>query len=228
MTTDSGGDLVRRAAREWWPNLPMLLVGSIAVAAGWAMLRSVAAGSGWVALLGIGVLVVPVLAGLLDGCLRLLDDQHVGALQLLRGLPAVVVRSWRVTGPVTLVALLTDAAAVAWQRGGQPWMLVSLGICTAVLLGLVLVGVIALPYALSSRAGGRETWLVGAYLATRHPVLAVGVLSACGVAVWAAAHLSFALLILLPAPLALIWAAAASEASLRGRVRLAGRGRQLA
>ena len=78
---------------------------------------------------------IPLLAGLLDGCLRLLDDQHVGVLQLVRGLPGVVRRTWLVTGPVTLVALLADAAAVAWQRGGQPWMLVSLGICTAVLLG---------------------------------------------------------------------------------------------
>ena len=89
-----------------------------------------------------------------------------------------------------MVALLTDAAALAWLRSGQSWMLVSLGICTAVLFGLVFVGVIALPYALRSRVGWRETWLVGAYLASRHPVLAVGVLSACGVAVWAAAHLS--------------------------------------
>jgi hypothetical protein len=172
--------------------------------------------------------VTPLLAGLLDGCLRLLDDQHVGVLQLVRGLPGAVGRSWRVTAPVTGVALLADAAAVAWQRGGQAWMLVSLGICTAVLLGLVFVGVIALPYALRSHAGWRETWLVGTFLATRQPVLALGVLSACGVTVWVAAHLSFALLILLPAPLALVWAAAASEASLRGHVRLAGGVRQLA
>lgn len=227
MTTDGGSDLVRRAAREWWPNLPVLLVGSIAVAAGWAVLRSVA-GSGWISLLGIGLLVIPLLAVLLDGCLRLLDDQHVGVLELVRGLPGVVGRAWRVTGPVTLVAVLADAAAVTWQRGGQPWMLVSLAICTTVLLGLVFVAVFALPYALRAQVGAREAWLVGAFLATRHPVLAVGVLSACGVTVWAAAHLSFALLILLPAPLALIWAAAATEASVRGRVRLASGGRQVA
>ena len=108
-------------------------------------------------------------------------------------------------------------------------MLVSLGICTAVLLGLVFVGVIALPYALRSRATGREVWLVGAFLATRHPVLGARVsCRPAAASVWAAAHLSFALLILLPAPLALVWAAAASEASVRGRVRLAGGGRQLA
>lgn len=106
-------------------------------------------------------------------------------------------------------------------------MLVSLGMCTAVLLGLVVVGVIALPYALSSHADWKEAWLVGAFLATRHPVLVLGVLSACGVTVWVAAHLSFALLILLPAPLALVWAAAASEAGRRGRARLAGGSRQL-
>ena len=102
-------------------------------------------------------------------------------------------------------------------------MLVSLGICRRC-CSARLHRVIALPYALRSHAPWKETWLVGAYLATRHPVLALGVLSACGVTVWAAAHLSFALLVLLPAPLALIWAAAGSEACLRGRARLAGGG----
>lgn len=227
MTGDARGDLLHRAFRAWWPNLPLLLGTSIPVAAGWVVLRSVPSERGWIALLGTGLLVIPLFAGLLSACERLLEDEHVGVLQLARELPGIVVRSWRVTVPVTLVALLAAAAATAWQQGGRGWMLVSLGMCSAVLAGVVFIGVIALPYALRSHAPWKETWLVGAYLATRHPVLALGALSACAVTVWAAAHLSFALLVLLPAPLALIWAAAGSEARVRGRARLAGGRHQL-
>jgi hypothetical protein len=228
MITEARHDLVQRAAREWWPNLPLLLLGSIPVAAGWAALRAVAGGSSWIALLGTGVLVLPLFAALLHSCTRLLAHEHVGVLQLVRRWPHLVVRAWRVTGPLTLVAVLTATAAAAWQQGGQPWMLLSLGICAAVLAGVVVVGVVALPYALRGDTGWTETWLVSAYVASRHPVPVLGVLSACGVAVWASAHLSFALLILVPGPLALIWAAAVSEAILRGRERLAEGHRQLA
>lgn len=228
MIAGAPHDLVQRAVREWWPNLPLLLLASIPVAAGWAALRAVTVGWGWIALLGTGLLVLPLFAALLHSCTRLLDHEHVGVLQLARRWPHLVLRSWRVTGPITLVAVLTAAAAAAWQRGGQPWMLLSFGVCAAVLAGVVVAGVVALPYALRSDTGWTETWLVSAYVASRHPVPVLGVLSACGVAVWGSAHLSFALLILVPGPLALLWAAAVSEAILRGRERLAEGHRQLA
>lgn len=221
MTDDAPGDLVRRAVRAWWPNLPQLLLASLPVAVGWAAIRAAATGWAWLSLLGAGLVVVPLFAGLLHCCSQLLADEHIGVRRLARRLPRLVRRAWRVTVPVTGVALLAGASAVAWQRAGQPWMLISLGICTAVLAGLVFVGVMALPYALRCDAGVHEIWMVGAFLATRHPVLVLGVLSACTVAVWGAAHLSFGLLVLVPAPLALIWAAAACEAILRGRARLA-------
>ena len=227
MTGDARGDRLPAAVRTWWTNLPLLLLASIPVSAGWVVLRSVPPAWAWVALLGTGLLVTPLFAGLLSACARLLDDEHVRVLQLTRELPGIVVRSWRVTAPVTLVALLTAAAATAWQQGGRPWMLVSLGMCAAALAAGVFVGVVALPYALRSDASWKETWLVGAYLATRRPVLALGVLSACALAVWAAAHLSFALLVLLPAPLALIWAGAGAQACASGQAQLARGGHRL-
>lgn len=227
MTGAARGDRLPPVVRTWWVNLPLLLLASIPVAVGWVMLRSIPSTWAWAALLGTGLLVTPLFAGLLSAGARLLDDEHVRVLQLARELPRIVVRSWRVTAPVTLVALLTAAAATAWQQGGRPWMLVSLGMCAAALAAGVFVGVIALPYALRSHANGREAWLVGAYLATRQPVLALGVLSACALTVWAAAHLSFALLVLLPAPLALVWASAGAQACTRGQAQLARGGRQL-
>ena len=134
---------------------------------------------GSLSLLGAGLVVVPLFAGLLHSCTQLLADEHVGVLQLARRMPGILTCAWRVTVPITSVALLAGAAGAAWQRGGQPWMLVSLGMCVAVLAVVVVVGVMALPYSLLSNGGGREVWLVGAFLATRHPVLVLGVLSAC-------------------------------------------------
>jgi hypothetical protein len=227
MTGESRGDRLPHAVRTWWINLPLLLLASIPVSAGWVAFRSVPPAWGWVALMGTGLLVAPLFAGLLSAGARLLDDEHVGVLQLTRELPGIVARSWRVTAPVTLIALLTAAAAAAWQQGGRPWMVASLGMCAAALAAAAFVGVLALPYALRCDATWKETWLVGAYLATRQPVLALGVLSACALTVWAAAHLSFALLVLLPAPLALVWAGAGSQACVRGQAQLSRGGRRL-
>jgi hypothetical protein len=99
-------------------------------------------------------------------------------------------------------------------------VLVSWAVCWGALAGLTLVATMALPYSLRSGDTWREVWLVGVYLASRSPLIVLGILAACGLVVWAAAHLSFALLLLLPAPLALVWAAGAAEATRRGRHRL--------
>lgn len=221
-------DLVGKAAGLWWPNLPALLLGSVLVAAAWALVRyaSTIGGSqstqgGTVSIVGIGLVVLPLTAALVDVCTVLIGDEHAGVRRLVRRLPVTTRRAWRVSLPVTAVALLTTAAGAAWQQAGQIWMLASWAVCSAALAVLVLVGVIALPYSLRSGVGWREVWLVSAFLATRHPLAVLGVLAACALAVWVAAHLSFAMLLLLPAPLALVWAAGASETCRRGRARLA-------
>lgn len=216
-------DLVARAARLWWPNLPTLLVGSVLVAAAWSLIRSLTAVSPWLPVVGIGLVVLPLLAGLLDTCATLLGDEHAGVQRWLRRLPATVWRTWRVTVPVVVVALLASVAGSTWQHAGQLWMLGCWAVCSAVLAGLALVAVIALPYSVQSGADAREVWLVSAYLATRAPLPVLGIAAACGLTAWASGHLSFAVLLLVPAPVALVWAAGAIEVTRRGRTRLASR-----
>jgi hypothetical protein len=219
----SDQDLVAKAARLWWPNLPALLIGSVLVAAAWSLVRGLSEAGGWVPVVGIGLVVLPLLAGLLDTCLTLLDDEHAGIRRLARRLPVTVWRTWRVTAPMILVALLAVAAGSAWHSAGQLWILGSWAVCSAVLAGLACVGLVALPYSVRSGAEVRDVWLVSAYLATRNPLPVLGIAAACGLTVWVSAYLSFALLLLVPAPLALVWAAGAAEVSRRGRERLASR-----
>ncbi len=221
-------DLVRKAAGLWWPNLPALLLGSVLVAGAWAVVRYLAMIGGSqsthgsaISVLGIGLVVLPLIGALIDTCTVLLGDEHAGVRRLVRRFPITTWRAWRVSLPVTAVALLTTAADVAWQQAGQVWMLASWAVCSAALAGAVLVGVIALPYSLRPGVGWRDVWLVSAYLASRNPLAVLGIVAACTLAVWAAAYLSFAMLLLLPAPLALAWSAGASQASRRGRARLA-------
>lgn len=213
-------DRVREASRLVWPNLPVLLLGSVPVAAGWAVARALPPSLGWLALLGIGLGVVPAFAALLRGCEVLLGGDHFGIADLVRALGRAYRPAVRVSLLPTAALLLALLAAELWRVTGQGWMLASLGAAAAVgLVGLV-AGVVTLPYVLRTRCGWREGWLVGLYLTTRAPVPVLAVLAAAGLVVWGAAHLSFALLLLLPAPLALVWAAAVAVVTDEGRSRL--------
>lgn len=204
-------DPLRRAGRLVWPNLPVLLVGSVPAAFAWTLVRLLPPDLSWLAVLGVGLVVLPLLAPLLHGSAVLLDDEHFG----LRGLGPALVHGYlpatRVTAPPTLAVLLTLLAEQLWRTSHQNWMLVSVGVGAGVSLVAACAGVVALPYILRPGAPTGEAWLVAGYVASHNPVPVLAVLSALGLGVGAAAHLSFALVLLLPAPLALVWAAAAGS-----------------
>lgn len=206
-------DPVRRAAGLLWTELPMLLTGSVVVTLGWAVVRVLSPQLGVVTVLGLGLVVVPAFAALLHGGTVLLTSKHFGPRALTRSLWT----SYRPTVAVTVVpmltALLTVAATNAWFLHRQGWMLASMAAGLAVTLVSAAVGVIALPYLLRFRCPVREAWLVGGFVATRQPVPVLAVLCAVGLLVWAAGHVSIALLIIFPGPLALIWAAAVTAAT---------------
>lgn len=213
-------DHLRHAGRLLWPNLPVLLVGSLVVALGWSVVRVLPPQLGWLAVLGVGLVVVPAFAALLGGCQVLLTDEHFGIKDLLvslvRGYPAAL----RVTALPTTTVLLTLVAVQLWLVSGQNWLLVSISVGASISVVALYAGVIALPYVLRTRSRLVEGWLVSLYVAGRNPVPVLAVLSAVALAVWAAAYLSFALVLLLPAPLALVWAAAVAVATDRSRARL--------
>ena len=106
-------------------------------------------------------------------------------------------------------------ALVGWKPREIGWLS-----CAALLLS----GVVALPYRIGTGAPIRECWLVAGYIASRQPVAVLAVVAAAALAVWAAAHLSFALIILLVAPLAMTWAAAIEQATENSKNSLALKG----
>lgn len=202
-----------KALKEVWPNLPVLLTGSVLVALAWTLARVIGVSSAWAYLLFVGLVVLPVFAALLRGCEVLLVGDHFGIGSLLRSLPRSFARSLRITVPVLVVVLLGDAGTYAWRTSGNGWLLPSAVLCGVVGLAAIYVGLVALPYYTAGRASWAQSWLVSLYIATRNPVPVLATLSAVVLGVLAAAHLSFALVLLLPAPIALVWASAMQTAT---------------
>jgi hypothetical protein len=217
----STDDPLARAVRLLWPNLPMLAFGSALVASAWAGMRLVSGDAGWLLIIGVGMVVFPVLAAVVHGCQVLLDGDHFGIPALLRGLPRDAVRAAGVTAVPTAAAVLTHAALLAWRLSHAAWMVPSVAVGVVVSAAAVGVGVVAMPYHLRAGSRWRETWLVAAYIAGRNPVPVLAVAAAVMLTVWSTAHLSFALVLLLPGPLAMVWAAAVTTAVRRSRDHLA-------
>lgn len=217
-TTNPAGELKHLC----WTNLPVLSFGSVLVAVGWVLVRLWSPQLGWTSLVLIGVLVMPAQATLVRACEVLLTGDHFGMSDLV----ATLVRSFRSTVVVLILPeaalILTLAALDLWRVTGQPWMLVSIGVGTAFSAATVFIGVVTLPYVTRTRTRVGDSWLTGCYIASRCPVPVLAVLSAITLAVLGAAYLSFALIILLPAPLALIWASAVTGATRRCQERLPG------
>lgn len=220
------GDHLRRATRLIWPNLPVLLCGSVLVAAAWSVVRLSSAQLGWLSVLGLGLVVVPTFAVLLRGCEVLLSDEHFGIASLFPSMSRTFLRAAKVTAIPTGPLLLTLASLDVWHLSGQTWMLASVGLGVVVSALALYTAVVALPYVVRTGSTLVDGWLVSFYIAARNPVPVLGVLSGIALSVWAAAYLSFAMVVLLPGPLALIWAAAVTEATERSQARLAVRARR--
>lgn len=207
--------------RTAWANLPVLLLGSVPVAVVWVAVRALPPAFGWLALAGVGLVLLPALAALVHGCTLLLAGEDFGPTALVPTLVRTYPAAVGVTALPTASAVLTLLALHVWRLSHQPWVLASIGAGLAVSVVAGLVAVVAVPYRVATRAPLRETWLVSCFVVTRNLVPVLAVASAVGLAVWAASHLSFALVLLLPAPLALVWASAYSSATRRSQDHLA-------
>jgi len=212
-------DPVRHAAGLLWPNLPVLLLGSVVVTVACGVVRALAHPSALL-IVGFALLVVPALAALLRCAQVLVAGDAFG----LRDLGRDLVRSYRpavvIAAPAAVALALADVAAGQWVVHRQGWMMISLGLCLAVGTVAVAAGVVALPYALRTRCRITEAWLIAAYVVTRRPVPVLAVVSAIVLLGWAGQHISLALMIIFPGPLALLWAAAAGSAIDDSRQRL--------
>lgn len=213
-----------KGLRAIWPNLPVLLVGSVLVAFGWSVTRVLAGLTGWLIPIGVWLLVMPPLAVLVGGCRLLLRDEHFGVGTLSRRLPATAGRTIMITAVPMIMVVLTLIGWHAWRLSGSALLVPSfLAGCLLSALAL-LAGVVAVPYGVLNRASVKDSWLVAGFVLTRQPVPVLAVAAAVALAVSATAYLSFALIILLPAPVAMIWAAAVEQATQNSKNALASKG----
>lgn len=208
-TTGHESVVMRRAMRGVWPHLPVLLIGSIAVCAGAAVSALVAPGVTPVSVLAIALLVMPqytALVAVAGGIILRRDGTF-------REWGGSFIRSWRTTATVTLptaaaMALLLVAVHV-WQLSGQPWVLVPLGTAATVSAIGILGLTAALPLA-AERPGLRGTalWIAALFLVAKRPLPFIAVACLAGLGIWAATVWTASLLLLLPAPVALVASAA--------------------
>jgi hypothetical protein len=174
----------------------------------------------------IGLVVLPLLGALLRCCTVLLTGDHFGIGTLVRTLPSSFARGLRFCAPITAVALLGSAGTYAWQVSGSAWLLPSAALGSILTLTAMYVGIVALPYHVDGNGSWLRSWQVGLFVATRNPVPVLATMAAGVLAVPAAEHLSVALVLVLPTPVALVWASALRTATNRSRQLLAAKASQ--
>lgn len=211
MSTIESGERVvmRRAFRGMWTYLPVLLAGSILVCAVSVLVVLIAPGITPVSVLLIAALVVPAfgaLVGVANGIVMRGDSR-------MRAWGSALVTGWWLTtrlaaAPAVAIALCLVAREV-WQRTSSPLALVPVGIAIVV-SGILTLGLAAaLPLALERRQlRGIRLWASALYLVAKQPIPFVAVICAAAMGVWAATAFSASLLLLVPAPLALLCSAA--------------------
>jgi hypothetical protein len=210
-----------KAVTALWPNLPVLLAGSAIVGVGWMITQAL---PGWIAVVGFGLLVLPPLAALTDGCRMLIKDEHFGMAALFRSLPRTYAVTIKIIFIPMIMTVLTTLTVGLWQQTGRGWLLPSVVVGCLVCAASIFVAVVAVPYALAGRSTVKHTWLVSAYLASRHPIAVLSTISAVVLLGLVVEHLSFALIILFPGPLAMLWASGLTSAISRGQESLALKG----
>ncbi|RNI20294.1 hypothetical protein [Flexivirga caeni] len=201
--------LLRRTMRGVWPQLPLLLLGSVVLCLAAVVVALVAPGATPVSVLLLAVLVAPpaVALGAVTNSVLRYDDASFAVWR--RGWRVGIRRGIACAIPQAVAGALFVVAIEVWRRTGQPALLVSVAVCGAVTLALIpftaaMVQVLTVLPELTLR----DQWRVAAGWVVRWPVrfLAAPILLLLGV--WLATQLSVSLLLLVPAPVAFVSAAA--------------------
>ncbi|WP_433586004.1 hypothetical protein [Microbacterium hydrocarbonoxydans] len=201
---------VARAAAAAWSELPLLLSASAAVAGLWVLCRTDPL------LLGAAEFaVMPTLTALAVTFHSALEGERSGILRLLSNVCRAAPATWLLSLPATVAALLADAAFQLAEVSGQAWMLLSGGAGLAVSVIAAATGLLAMPLAALDKVTARAAWMRAWAAALRHPAPALGAVGAYVLAMLASAHLSFAVLLLLPIPLVSVWVAAFRASGIR-------------
>lgn len=197
--------VVVRTLRGVWPSLPAVTVASAAVCLAAAVPVIVAPGVNPVALVLGAVAVAPFAAALIAEVDTLSGDD----MATLRSWWRSVRTLWRFAIAQALVpaaaVTLFLAAAEVLARTGSAWVWPSFALTGAASVIAVLGVAAALPLGVAHpELRGRELWLNSVALVARHPTRFVAVVSAIGFGVWTATVWSASLLLLVPAPAAIV------------------------
>lgn len=203
--------ILRRVWSSLWSHLPMLALSAAATAvpAAAAVALSGAMGTPTLTPLLLAVLAGPLLMALLRVVQGALVEDDTDLRSYLRSLRATALRSaaFSLVPAMCLVSLL--AAIEVHARTGNGFMLVSL--CLAAVASVLTVSgfMVVIPLAVARPAlHGARLWAISWHLLGRWPVRFLAPLTLAGLALWAAVSFSSTLVLLLPAPIALLAGAA--------------------
>lgn len=203
--------LLRRVWSSLWSHLPMLATSAAvtAVAAAVASALGVAVGGGLLTPALLALLAGPTLMALLRVVQGALVEDETDLRTYLRCLRATALRStgFALLPAMCLVSLL--AALEVHARTGSALMLASL--CLSAVAGVLTItgSVVLMPLAVARPTlRGARLWAISFHLLGRWPVRFLAPLALAGLALWAALSLSSTLVLLLPAPIALLAGAA--------------------
>lgn len=222
MSADAERSLLRDPLRAFfrlaWPNLPALLLASVLVCVGATLTVLVNPGITPVSVLAAALLVGGPLAALVRVAVEMWQGRETGARQALRFLPACAGSGVRVALVPAVPLALTLVSLEVWAQSRQLWVLVPLAVGGAVTVIVALAACVALPLVLcdGSLRGGR-LWLTALRLVARRPVRVLAVPAVAALGVQACTSLTASLALLVPAPVALVMAAAALTQTTRWR-----------
>ncbi|MEO3794342.1 hypothetical protein ABGB14_29355 [Nonomuraea sp. B10E15] len=204
------GASLPRLFRAAWPSLPALLAGSVAVCAGAAATALTGPGLTPISVAAAAVLIGAPLAALVHLAVRMWHGEEPTVRDWLGCLRSAPARGVAVTAVPAGIAALTLVSLEVWAQSRQAWVLVPLALGGALTVVTGLGACVALPLALHRpELRGAPLWAGALHLVARNPVRVLAVPAVAVLAAQAATGLTASLLLLFPAPLALVMVAAA-------------------
>jgi len=199
---------LRAAGRATWRSLPMLLLASAAIALVVALALLVAA---WWPPAGAAAGALAA-APLLLALVRCADDvvagRDVPSAEYLHAVTRLAPRAAGTAVVPCVLAALTAVAVLAHARGAGAVFLVPAGLGTTATVLVLAAALVLLPLRARHRAPGVGGWLLAWHVLARRPVPFLAAAAYAGAGIWWSLTWSNGLFLLVPAPFALILAAA--------------------
>ncbi|WP_157063393.1 hypothetical protein [Luteipulveratus mongoliensis] len=198
-----------RTLRGWWPHLPTLLCASVAICLSAGLTVALAPGVTPVSVLLAALLLGPWAAGLVACVHQIVIEDDTSVRQWVHSVRRFAVFGVVVSTPPAVAAALLVVALRAWHLSGSVVALAPVAVSGAVTVLLLLGGVAALPLGIARpHLRGTRLWLTAFHLVSRWPVRFVAGPVLVVLGVWASTSLTASLLLLVPAPAALVLGAA--------------------